>query len=167
MNIFTQFSQIVALLWKVNKFPSNQYNYDSSYCLGILFFNLGELGCFERLFSHFDLTLNPQSRQNFESNEKISALRRQKNLQVTPIIRHNRKKNQKQFKTTAKERQNYTYLSVKETYELEKQKNITAQKKPQKLLDPSHPNITKRKRKRTWSILHQTSVFKISNKNQI
>ena len=137
------------LIVKGEQVSVKSYNYDSSYCLGILFFNLGELGCFERLFSHFDLTLNPQSRQNFESNEKISALRRQKNLQVTPIIRHNRKKNQKQFKTTAKERQNYTYLSVKETYELEKQKNITAQKKPQKLLDPSHPNITKRKRKRT------------------
>ena len=45
--------------------------------------------------------------------------------------------------------------------------NITVRKKPQKLPDPSHPNITMRKRKRTWSNLVCTSVFRISNKNEI
>ena len=110
---------------------------------------MGELGCFERLFGHFDLSLNPQSRQNFETTEKISALRRQKNLHVTPIIRQNRKKQQKQFQTKAKERLNFTYSSDKNKFEPQNQKNITVRKKPQKLPDPPHKNITLRKRKRT------------------
>ena len=128
-------------------------SYDASYCLGILFFNLGEVGTFQRLFDYFGLTLNDQSLKNFESNEKMAVLRREKNLKLAPVIRENRKKNQKQNQSKAKDRLNYVYLNAQETYELEKKnlKNITV-RKPRKNAQNSpslHPNITDRKRKRT------------------
>ena len=110
------------------------YNFDASYAMSVLFYNLGEVGVFEELFGHFGLFFGDICREKFEKNEKLALIRKEHNLREKPAVLAQRVKNQKQNKDTAKSRIEYRleneYLSVKERLELEKvTKNVTVRKK--------------------------------------